>query len=121
MPAEPAIARERSATVPPQSRSRLRRVTPIALLLAQTATVTVPLSGDAACAASASEIIVCGRRVMPDRYRLPQGSDLPEANGPPRAEWGLGGGVRAGIAASQSTLPQGASSPRIMVGVKLPF
>ena len=91
------------------------------LLLAGAATVTVPAAGDTGGCATADpdEIVVCKRTVDPGRYRPPL--PPPGAAGPPRAEWGLGGGVRAGIETSSVPMPQGAISQRAMVTLKLPF
>lgn len=64
------------------------------------------------------EIIVCGR--AKDAYRLPRIDQDRYAERPVRAETGIGR-ARVGVEAEQGTLPNGQSSPRAMLRLKLPF
>lgn len=65
------------------------------------------------------DIVICGRsqdgnrigRIDPDRY----------AGKPVRAETGVIGQLRVAAEAEQGTLPNGQTSPRAMVRLKLPF
>ncbi len=106
----------------PQSTVTLFAVTLSVLILLQAATAGVPTGGDSDCSSRGDEIVVCHKAIDPDRYRLPlRGDDLPAAVAPPRAEWGVGGGMRMGVAAESQAMPQGAISNRAMVKVKIPF
>lgn len=92
----------------------------LALVMTLQASIGPSPDGVPTCEASALEIVVCGKARDPDRYRLKPMEPM-ASSAPPRAEWELGGGVRAGVAASQVPMPQGAVSNRVMVTVKLPF
>ncbi len=98
-------------------------VVPFSVLIAlQAATVVVPADDARGCPDRSDEIVVCHKAIDPGRYRLPmRGDDRPVPAGPPRAEWGLGNGVRMGLEAQSQAMPQGAISNRAMATVKIPF
>lgn len=96
---------------------------PSVLMLLQAATVIVPGEAGTGCLPHLDEIVVCHKPIATGSFRLPlRGDALPaDPIGPPRAEWGLGGGVRMGVVAQSQAMPQGAVSERAMVSVKIPF
>jgi hypothetical protein len=69
-------------------------------------------------ASAANEIVVTARR---NDQRLEPLTAFAAAPAIPRAETGLIGNLRAGIAAEQHQLPGGVVSNRLMVKLKLPF
>jgi hypothetical protein len=65
------------------------------------------------------DIVVCAR--AKDTDRLPRIDPNRYVQAPPRAETELLGKARLSLEAEQGTLPNGQSSPRAMVRLKMPF
>jgi hypothetical protein len=70
------------------------------------------------CLAKADEIVVCGKDA--NGYRLPQLAPQPDITGPPRAEWRLPGGAKAGINTQQRNVG-GYPSNAVMATITIPF
>ena len=71
-------------------------------------------------AARPGEIVVCAPDPEQNRLR-PLAGPYTLQDGPPRAEWNLGGGVALDVHAESATMPDGAVAKRLMTGVKLKF
>ncbi len=72
-------------------------------------------------AASAGEILVCGRRRNQEIDPTGELARRYAPHGPIKAEVGLGGSLVGRSYVESAAMPQGQVSKRIMVGVKLPF
>ena len=99
----------------------LQNMTPTANLPAPPVLPLGVIGADKPCASTNSnDIIVCGRRDINQRYRLPQlDTDRFEPNR--RAETSLIGNVRGAAEVESKEIGPGITSNRVMFRLKLPF
>ncbi|VXC61041.1 hypothetical protein [Sphingomonas sp. 8AM] len=82
-----------------------------------------PAVADPCRAPTGNDVVVCGRRPDPDRYRLRPLTDRydPDAPAFPKAETGIIGGRAALVAEAEAATVGGVQSNRAMIRLKIPL
>ncbi|MDR6788001.1 hypothetical protein J2Y58_001353 [Sphingomonas sp. BE138] len=85
--------------------------------------VSQPHARDPCTAPTRGDVVVCGRRPDPERYRLRPLDDRydPDAAALPKAETGILGGRAALAAEAEAASVGGVQSNRAMIRLKIPF
>jgi hypothetical protein len=82
-----------------------------------------PSAPDPCARAAAGDVVVCGRRPDPERYRLRALDDRysADAGAVPKAETGILGGRAALVAEAESATVGGVQSNRAMIRLRIPL